>query len=238
MDISLATAHELAQLSGVVLAAPDLRAALTEVTRISAAVVGRCDGASVTLRERGIPVAGAGDDAWSLELDHVQVVEQEGPCLNCTREGSVMRVRDLRTDGRFPNYGPRACALGARSTVSVPLTADSVTVGALNFYSRTVDAFDSDDVALMMILGAHATLGLQVATAYYSSHQLAEQLQEALAGRAVIEQAKGILIGQRRCTADEAFVILSRLSQTSNRKLRDVARALVDSALPSTDATV
>ena len=45
-------------------------------------------------------------------------------------------------------------------------------------------------------------------------------------GRAVIEQAKGILMGQRWCTADEAFASLKRLSQDSNRKLRDVAKAL------------
>jgi GAF domain-containing protein len=232
MDIPLAIAHELAQLSGVVVAATDLRSALTEVTRLSTAVVPRCDGVSVTLRERGIPVAGAADDAWAVELDTVQVIEQEGPCLDCTREGSVIRVRDLAEDGRFPTYGPRAAGLGARSAVSVPLTNDGLAVGALNFYSRGVDAFDTDDMALMMVLGAHAALALQVAAAYYSSHELAAQLQEALAGRAVIEQAKGILIGQRRCSPDEAFAILARLSQTSNRKLRVVARALVDSALP------
>jgi AmiR/NasT family two-component response regulator len=49
--------------------------------------------------------------------------------------------------------------------------------------------------------------------------------------RAVIEQAKGILIGQRRCTPQEAFDILVRLSQDTNRKLRDVAEALVAQAM-------
>jgi len=45
--------------------------------------------------------------------------------------------------------------------------------------------------------------------------------------RAVIEQAKGIIMGDRRCGADEAFAILTKISQDSNRKLRDVAAALV-----------
>ncbi|HEY2669885.1 MAG TPA: ANTAR domain-containing protein, partial [Rugosimonospora sp.] len=48
--------------------------------------------------------------------------------------------------------------------------------------------------------------------------------------RAVIDQAKGIIMGERRCTAEEAFAILSKVSQDSNRKLRDVAAALVDRA--------
>lgn len=59
---------------------------------------------------------------------------------------------------------------------------------------------------------------------------MAEQLETAMRSRAVIEQAKGILMGQRRCTAEEAFEVLVRLSQNSNRKLRDVAQALVDEA--------
>jgi AmiR/NasT family two-component response regulator len=52
-------------------------------------------------------------------------------------------------------------------------------------------------------------------------------MQAAMESRAVIEQAKGIIMGDRRCTADEAFRILRKLSQDTNRKVRDVAAALV-----------
>jgi AmiR/NasT family two-component response regulator len=51
--------------------------------------------------------------------------------------------------------------------------------------------------------------------------------------RAVIEQVKGILMGQRRCTTQDAFDLLVRLSQDTNRKLREVAQALVDDATGS-----
>ena len=55
-------------------------------------------------------------------------------------------------------------------------------------------------------------------------------MQSAMQSRAVIEQAKGIIMGERRCTPDEAFAILAKVSQDSNRKLRDVAAALVERA--------
>jgi AmiR/NasT family two-component response regulator len=55
-------------------------------------------------------------------------------------------------------------------------------------------------------------------------------MQAAMRSRAVIEQAKGIIMSQRRCTADEAFEILSKISQETNRKVRDVAAALVTRA--------
>jgi AmiR/NasT family two-component response regulator len=65
---------------------------------------------------------------------------------------------------------------------------------------------------------------------YQAQGQMAEQLQSAMQSRAVIEQAKGILMGDRRCDAEQAFNILVKLSQDSNRKLREVAQAVVDQA--------
>ena len=55
-------------------------------------------------------------------------------------------------------------------------------------------------------------------------------LRTAMANRAVIEQAKGLIIAARGCTPDEAFELLSRMSQNENRKLRDLAALLVESA--------
>jgi GAF domain-containing protein len=227
VTLSYETAHELALLSGVVLTATDVRSALDRVTETAQRVSDGCDGVSVTMREHGQPTASAASNDWARGLDALQVEQQEGPCLDCMREGSVMRTPDLAEDGRFPNYGPRAAGRGAQSTLSVPLTGDGRTVGALNFYSRTPDAFGTDQVALAVLLAAHATLALQAANAYFSSRDLAGQLQDAMSSRAVIEQAKGVLMGRRGCDADEAFRILVDLSQRSNRKLREVAAALL-----------
>jgi AmiR/NasT family two-component response regulator len=63
---------------------------------------------------------------------------------------------------------------------------------------------------------------------YESTRELADNLDIAMRTRAVIEQAKGILMSQRRCDATEAFNILAAASQRSNRKLRDIAQAIVD----------
>lgn len=53
-------------------------------------------------------------------------------------------------------------------------------------------------------------------------------LRTAMATRAVIEQAKGMLMAQRHIDADAAFAVLVSLSQTTHRKLVDVAAVLVD----------
>ena len=63
---------------------------------------------------------------------------------------------------------------------------------------------------------------------YASTATLAANLQRALDSRAVIDQAKGILMGRHGITSDAAFEMLSKQSQLANRKLRDIAQDLVD----------
>jgi GAF domain-containing protein len=230
VDLSYDTALELAQLAGLVLTEPDVSAALTRVTHVAVAVVPACDGASLTMRRAGVPDAPAASGDWALGLDELQFAEQEGPCLDCLREGSVLRSRDLAADERFPSYGPRAAERGARSTLSLPLAADGRTVGALNLYSRQVDAFDRDALGLGELLAAHAALAVQAAMAYYSSRDLAAQMRSAMASRALIEQAKGVLVEREGISPERAFDRLVEQSQTSNRKLRDNAALLVDQA--------
>jgi GAF domain-containing protein len=230
VELPYESARDLAQLAGVMLAEPDLPSALRRVTAVAASLVDKCDGSSLTMRADGVPAAAAADGDWSRELDELQYREQEGPCLDCLREGSVMRVRDLADDQRFPHYGEKAAALGGRSVLSLPLAADGRTVGALNLYSKEPDAFDANALAMGELLAAHAALAVQAAAAFYSSRDLADQMREAVVSRAVIEQAKGVLAAQRTCSVEEAFALLVTASQRSNRKLREVAQGVVDSA--------
>ena len=62
------------------------------------------------------------------------------------------------------------------------------------------------------------------------SARLADQMRQAMESRAVIEQAKGMLIGAHGCTPDQAFQMLSESSQRANRKLHDLATAMVQGA--------
>ena len=56
------------------------------------------------------------------------------------------------------------------------------------------------------------------------------QLEAALTSRAIIDQAKGIVMVTRQCDADQAFALLTRMSNSGNRKLRDLAKDVVEHA--------
>jgi GAF domain-containing protein len=166
----------------------------------------------------------------ALDVDESQYAAGYGPCLDAAREGVVIIVDDLRTETRWPDYVPAALEAGVRSSISAPLRVDEQVVGAMNVYSPEPDSGDSEAVRTAVELAQYAGIVLTNADNFYRAANLAEQMQRAMETRAVIEQAKGILMAQRRCTAEDAFGLLVRLSQESHRKLRDVAQALVDGA--------
>ena len=218
--------QELTALAGIVLTHDDIQTAMVEICRVATRAVPGADGASLTSYREGAPAATASDE-WSAALDELQYAEHEGPCLDALRTGTIYRVRDLADDLRWPSYLPRAVAAGARSMVSVPTSAEGRLIGALDLYSRTVDAFDAEAVSIAEVVAAHAGLAGQVSAAFFRHRDLAAQLSEAMRSRAVIEQAKGVVMATRHCPADAAFETLVALSQRSNRKLRDVAEAIV-----------
>jgi GAF domain-containing protein len=228
MSVPEDSMRELASLAGVVLGQEDLAATLEELTRIAVRAVPPTRGASVTTAEQGKPATVAASDDWAKSLDELQYVEHEGPCIDCWRSGIVLRVRDLADDSRWPFYGPRAAALGARSSVSLPLAAEGKIVGALNLYATEPDSFDTQSLAIAELLAAHVAMAMQVAAAFFGQRDLSTQLREAMESRAVIEQAKGILMMQHKVSADAAFELLRGASQQSNTKLRDVAQRVVD----------
>ena len=114
----------------------------------------------------------------------------------------------------------------------IPTDASEV-AASLNLYSRSRIELSDRQMRLATSYAEQLAATLQSVDAYKSTAQLAQNMAEAMRSRAVIEQAKGIVMGERRCTAEEAFTILVKVSQDSNRKLRDVAAALVERAAGS-----
>ena len=163
----------------------------------------------------------------ALLLDEDQYAQGRGPCMDAATGGETLVVEDARTEERWPDYTPLAVEQGSLSSLSVPVPVQRQVSAALNIYAREARAFDADSIELAETFASYAAVAVANMHLYEAQGRLAEQLQAAMTSRAVIEQAKGILMGQRHCTAQQAFDVLVRLSQETNRKLRDVAEQLV-----------
>ncbi len=184
---------------------------------------------SITLlRDDRPPYTAAYTGALALELDERQYEQRRGPCLQAAAEQTTISVPDTANDTRWAGWAPHAAAVGAGSVLSVGLPLLDEVSGALNIYGRRPTALDAA-VAPAQSFAGYAAVRLADAYVYHSAVDLSRQLQAAMDSRAVIEQAKGIVMAERRCSPDEAFAVLAAVSQNTNRKVRDVAVALVAS---------
>ncbi len=202
-----------------------------QVTRLTKEVVAGTGDTSVTMLRSGraaMTVAATGPLATGL--DEHQYSDGAGPCLQAATTGQPQHVPDMCTETRWPKYTAHALQEEVLSSLSLPLLLTEGTVASLNIYALRGHAFDEHAQQLAEHIARCATATITNINLYTSARQLADQLQQAIASRAVIEQAKGIIMGDRRCDAGEAIDLLKKVSQDANRKLRDVAAALVERA--------
>jgi GAF domain-containing protein len=220
----------LRDLSRVVLAHRTLHDVLTELTSIAVRGIPGSEATSITLirDEKGYTAAYSGEMA--LVADELQYEEGSGPCLDAGRGGVVLRIDDMRTEQRWPHYVPRVAEKGVRSSLSVPLPYQGISIGALNNYSTVPHAFASpESLQAGLDVAEMVAVAVANATAHAELGEQAHHMRMAMESRAVIEQAKGVLMAQRHVDAEQAFEILRAASQRYNRKLRDIAAGIVAS---------
>jgi GAF domain-containing protein len=221
-DFELASWSVMEQL-GRALRVPeaDLPGTLDAIARIAVQTIGPAKYAGVNLYHHGkfVPQSVSGDPP--LVLDVLQQETGIGPCIDSARDQVTIRVDEMATETRWPEYVERALALGVASMLCVPLYVDDQQLGSVSLYATDRAAFSLADEYVARLFATQAALALAEA-------RRAGQLRYALSTRDVIGQAKGILMERHRITADEAFRMLSGASQRTNRKLADVARALAE----------
>jgi transcriptional regulator with GAF, ATPase, and Fis domain len=172
-------------------------------------------------------VAASTDQIRLLELFQLQ--NDEGPCLECFHAGHPVAVPDLTTGGdRWPRFAAEVRQVGFAAVYALPMRLRDDVIGALNLFHARPGALDPDTVRLGQAMADVATIGLLQARAIRHRETLAEQLQTALNSRILIEQAKGVIAERHRVEMDQAFTLLRRAARNRNRRLSDLARAVVD----------
>lgn len=204
---------------------PDVEHTLQRVVEAAAAILDGGVLASVSLvtKRRQVETPASTDDR-ATRADHLQYEMQEGPCLDAIWAAETFQIDDMTTDEHYPRWSAAVAEqTGIRSSLSLQLYIDEEqgSLGALNLYSPHPAAFDAENRSESLALAAQAAVALH-------SAQTEEHLRSGMATRTLIGQAQGILIERLRLTPDQAFAVLTRLSQDSNVKLREVARRLVE----------
>jgi GAF domain-containing protein len=172
-------------------------------------------------------VAASTEQTRLLEL--LQVQTDQGPCPECFHSGRRVTVPDLSAAiSRWPRFVLEARQIGFASVHAVPMRLRTDVIGALNLFATRPGVLDDDVIQLAQAMADVATIGLLQARAIQRREMLAEQLQSALNSRIIIEQAKGVIAERHRLDMDGSFALLRSAARTTNRRLSDLARAVVD----------
>lgn len=139
-----------------------------------------------------------------------------------------MVVQDVLHESRWPAYVGMAVRCGVRSVLVMPITVEHAVL-VLGLYGVRPGVFAARNVPpLADMLAEQVGVALANMWDYDEVRTDAAQMQEALAGRAIIDQAKGIIMKSSGCSAEAAFDELRRISQHHQVKVADLARLLVD----------
>jgi GAF domain-containing protein len=227
-----ALARSLESLARILFAGQSSEATLGAVAHLAQRTIPGCESASVTVLEPGRPKTTVSTGEVAEVIDRHQYEGDAGPCLQAMRTDRVIRVDAYDEERRWPELAAAALAQGVHSSLSLPLVAVERPIGALNLYAPGRAVFVEAE-AIGLVFATQAAITLANATAYHRATELAGNLTLALEHRDTIGQAKGILIAQDGVSAEEAFDILRRASQRSNRKLHDLAADLVARHTPA-----
>jgi GAF domain-containing protein len=187
------------------------------------------DAATVSARHGSDLATVAATDQRFITLDDAQYESGGGPCLTVLDSPDPISLEDAgELENGWDHFSRAARELGVHSTLSMHLPVDSNELAAsLNLYSKQRLQASSDQIEHAAQFADQLAVAILSVDAHRSTAKLARDLAEAMRRRAVIEQAKGILMSDKRIDADQAFRQLVELSQHSNMKLRDVAHRLV-----------
>jgi len=182
-------------------------------------------------------VAASSERTRLLELFQLQT--DQGPCVDCFRTGQPISVTDLPTAGRWPRFTAAAAEVGFAAVHALPMRLRTEVIGALNLFDTGPSALDDDKLRIGQALADVATIGLLQQRAIHRRDALTEQLQTALNSRILIEQAKGVLAERLHLDVAEAFTVLRDGARSNNRRLSELAQAIVDGTeqIPPATAT-
>lgn len=219
------------ELAKIALGAQSLGAVMHRIAELAGQIVPGADEVSLTLIEQRQPRTVWFAGSLAAVLDEQQYPPGRGPCLDAAATGRTITIDDTAADQLYPEFSRQAYNHGIRCVLAVGMPGAPEGTAALGIYSNGDDGpftLEARDVAVRF--ANYAAVALANAAVYARTLDEVAQMKSALASRAVIEQAKGVIMHDYRCDAAEAFDILVELSTDADRTLGEVAAALTAAA--------
>ena len=162
-----------------------------------------------------------------VELELYQVQADSGPCIDTIRTGvSVSAASHAQIVTRWPQVGPRIVAAGFAAVHASPLRWRGEPLGGLNVFDSRPTELEEERSVLAQAFADIATVAI-VRSGHLDMSQAALRVDHALAGRTVIERAKGVLAYTHRVDMASAYDLLVSMSGQQGATLSTVAAEVI-----------
>lgn len=208
---------------------PSAEHLLHQLTSLAVRLLPGCAGASVTIWDGGRLVRSSVSHVDLAALRDLPRSALEDPERQAIARGLPVIIQDTLRPGSWLAFGTSAAGFGIRSAVIEPMPAGPLQA-AFGFYATWPHAFDERDLAL---IARQAGAVVDAAERHEGLLSRVRELRATLQARSVIDQATGIVMAERSCSAEAAFAELRRLSNQGNVKLAEVARQLISARSPT-----
>ena len=132
---------------------------------------------------------------------------------------------------RWPRFGRQAIRSGYKSAYAFPMRLRDQHVGSLNIFRTTSGSMPTEDLLAAQAFADMASITILHQRFTFEARLLNSQLTTALTSRAILEQAKGVLVGRRGLKIEEAFAWMRHHAAQQQRKAGLVAQEIVDGHL-------
>lgn len=211
------------------------RARLEVTVDLAVRLIDGCDAASVALLVEGRSATLAVTDHVALEVDLVQYRCSEGPCLDAVAgDGQVVRVDLLDNLSEYRRMAPGAVDAGINSVLSVPFYDGSTVIGSLNLYSRGRDSFDAGADASARPFAEAAATAVVDGPLLSAATDLVAGIVLGMEDESVTNQAIGLIMHRKGCSADAARRLLQEQANASGASVVAAAQAFLDDPPPPT----
>lgn len=216
------------ELAALVVATSSVDELLVGVAELTATAVPAAVSASVALTAPAWSGPAIAVDERAARLEALQRRDAAGPGADALRAARPVEAGDLSTERRWPAFARAAAGAGVLAVRSVPmLVRDGAPIGVLTVYGDTAAAFGRPDRRLADLVAGLATVAVAGSMRSYDDTTLSARLRQALASRSAIDQAIGIVMAERACSAERALSDLRTAARHRRTTLQDVAAHVV-----------
>jgi hypothetical protein len=225
-DLSADVAKAAGEL--LTLASPAESQAMHRLVELAARHVPGCSGAAAALWQAGEVTAAAVTHPDLAELVDAELRSGRGPVIDAITAGQQVGCADTLSDSPWPEYSALALALGVRCSLTLVHQSGPVSL-TLTMFGGRPRTLDPERLPIGDLLIAFGGAAVRNTSTYGAAERAARQLSEGADSRAVVDQAKGILMASMSCTAAEALRRMREISQARQIRVTEVARRIVES---------